>query len=569
MTETPEKLGKYKIVAVLGEGSMGVVYKAIDPDIQEYVALKTIHKKLLQGKDRTVILQRFINEVKAGRLLRHPNIVAMYEYQEDEDICFLVMEYVEGTTLKELIQDKQSLDSKEIVNIMNQLLDGLQAAHKQGVVHRDVKPENIILKDNGDVRIADFGVARLDSSTMTTDGSILGSPSYMSPEQCMGKQVDARSDLFSAGVVLYQMLSGEKPFSGMAFMETMQQILHAQPAIPSSINPSIAPEWDNIVQKALAKHAEDRFQSAADFQQAVKSIEANQSTTSRAAVRWLKWLLSASLLVTLIAGGFWFKTRGSKTEEMNQPSASITTDTQQQVEAESAISFDQQIKKILNEYACDKLRYSKDDQGKVIVSGYISSDQEQTFKESLNSLVQTGNQQLDLQLTPLVDSNCKVLSFLQPLAQRNKLEKHGLQIQAYQHGSVFIEGERPVFEIITPDFAGFLYVDYFMADGKVFHLLSTASKAQQKFQSRKQVLIGNYGETRQWQIVEPYGTEIMSVIVSDRSLFSESRADIEDSESYLPDLQRVLADNEEAGMVADSFIIKTISQTEAGKRTDL
>ncbi len=273
MVKNPETLGKYQIITVLGEGSMGIVYKAIDPDLQDYVALKTIHQKFLEGKDRAVILQRFINEVKAGRLLRHPNIVAMHDYQEDDDICFLVMEYVAGKTLKQIMQNNTDFNNKDICRIMNQLLDGLQAAHNQDVIHRDIKPENLIVNNNGNVLITDFGVAHLKNSKMITNGSVLGSPAYMSPEQCMGKQVDIRSDLFSAGIVLYQLLTGEKPFSGMTLMETMQQILHAKPLLPSIRNPALKLQWDAVVTKALAKHADQRFQTATDFQQELTDLE--------------------------------------------------------------------------------------------------------------------------------------------------------------------------------------------------------------------------------------------------------------------------------------------------------
>ncbi len=577
MTTKPEKLGKYKIVSVLGEGSMGVVYKAIDPDIQEYVAIKAIHKKLLEGKDRAVILQRFINEVKAGRLLRHPNIVAMYDYQEDEDVCFLVMEYVEGTTLKDVIQDKHNLASNEICDIMNQLLDGLEVAHKHGVIHRDVKPENLILKDNGDVRIADFGVARLDSSTMTTDGSILGSPSYMSPEQCMGKQVDARSDLFSAGVVLYQMLTGQKPFSGMAFMETMQQILYSQPAMPSTLNSAIDSDWDNLVKKALAKHVDERFQTAADFQQALKSIEGieNENQQSKGA-RWLPWLLSAGVLAGIIGGGYyWLKMQPAKINDLS-PNRSPAIIDQPQIEGndpevieEAAIPFDQQLKQLLEKFACDGLSKTANADNTVTVSGYISKSRDTAFREAASNLAERSQQQLNMDLMPLLNENCEALTLLQPFVENNISKKHGLQIEAYQHGSVFVEGERPVFEIITPDYPGYLYVDYFMTDGKVFHLLPGADQAQELYKEQQQVLIGNYGTTRQWQIVEPYGKEIMSVIVSDKPLFATKRQDIEATENYLLDLRLALSEPNTDVIVADTFIITTISQTEAVSRADL
>ncbi|MEE9344474.1 MAG: serine/threonine-protein kinase [Methylococcales bacterium] len=555
MVKKPETLGKYKIIAVLGEGSMGIVYKAIDPDIQDYVALKTIHKHLLEGKDRAVILQRLINEVKAGRLLRHPNIVAMYDYQEDDDICFLVMEYVEGKTLKQIMQDNPIFNDQEIYKIMNQLLDGLQAAHNQGVIHRDIKPENLILKNNGDVRIADFGIARLDNSTMTIDGSVLGSPAYMSPEQCMGKQVDARSDLFSAGVVLYQLLTGEKPFFGMTFMETMQQILHGQPLMPTIRNQDLEIQWDAVVTKALAKHVDQRFQTAADFQQGLTDMARHQLVDNQQTkpTRWLLWLKTGIVFSVLIGCGYWWITQNVIETSKIFPV----------IKADNSIPLDQQLNQLLTDYECDELLYTIDSNNTINVSGYVSVSSEQPLHTALSNLAATSNQRLDIKLIPIADQNCELLSILQPFVLRNNLQKHGLQIEPNQHESLFVEGERPIFEVITPDFPGYLYVDYFMADGNVFHLLPTSNQLQQLTNAERRILIGKEGTTRQWEIVKPYGKEIMSVIVSDHPLFDKKRDEIESSEAYSLDLRLSLFENENTALVANYFVITTISQVDA------
>ncbi len=564
--ENPEMLGKYRIIALLGEGSMGVVYKAVDPDIQEYVAIKTIHKKHLEGKDRAVILQRFVNEVKAGRLLRHSNIVAIYHYEEVEDTCFLVMEYVEGTTLKEYMQDNPNLPKKEICRIMDELLDGLQAAHKQGVIHRDIKPENLILKDNGDVRIADFGVARLDSSAMTTDGSILGSPAYMSPEQCRGEQVDARSDLFSAGVVLYQLLTGEKPFSGMAFMETMQQILNVDPDLPSTRIPTLEPKWDHVVNKALAKHADNRYQSATDFQQALRAIGDYQDIDklSLKKNRWKMWLVSSLVMAVLVAGGFWWS--GLSEIIVKERKGSVAdVGLILKPEPEITVSLDQQMKQLLINYECDELFYTTDVKDNIIsVTGFVSAINQNALQDDLTGLISISNQSLELKLSPLIDQNCTLLNILKPFVQRNHSQKHGLVIEPSQHDSVFVEGERPVFEVITPDFPGFLYVDYYMADGKVFHLLPN-NTSQLKTNANQLIFIGKKGATRQWEIVKPFGKEVMSVIISKLPLFESFRDEIEDSGVYSSAMRLALFQNKNTVIIADYFVITTISLLDATK----
>jgi len=235
----PAKIGKYDIQSVLGKGAMGVVYKAFDPGIERVVAIKTVRKDLVEQS-----MARFKNEaVAAGRLL-HPNIVSVYEYGEDDANAFIVMEFVEGTGLREYLNRGANFDLGQIAAMMTQLLQALDFAHERGVVHRDVKPANLILTKNGALKVADFGIARIDTSNLTTMGMVMGTPSYMSPEQCQGQTVDRRSDLFSAAVVLYELLSGEKPFAGA--LETIgYKICHENPRPPSTIaRRSLSPTID-------------------------------------------------------------------------------------------------------------------------------------------------------------------------------------------------------------------------------------------------------------------------------------------------------------------------------------
>jgi eukaryotic-like serine/threonine-protein kinase len=194
-----EKLGKYRIEAVLGKGAMGIVYKAYDPDLRQSVAIKTIRKEILEqdhAADST-LLERFKNEVIAGRrLMKHPNIVGTYEYGQAQEICFIVMEYVEGKPLKDYLDKEHRFTLGEVMSIMEQLLDALHFAHEHGIVHRDVKPANIMLTQHGQIQVTDFGIAKIDSASMTKTGTVMGTPSYMSPEQCLGQHVDARTDIY-------------------------------------------------------------------------------------------------------------------------------------------------------------------------------------------------------------------------------------------------------------------------------------------------------------------------------------------------------------------------------------
>lgn len=267
-----EKLGKYDIVSEIGKGAMGVVYKAHDPMIDRPVALKTIHSNLLEGKEGKRALLRFKREAQAAGRLSHPNIVGVYEYGEENDVAFIAMEFVQGQEVKDIFERDERFPLDRSIDIMEQLLSALSYAHNQGVVHRDIKPANVMLLEDGTVKVTDFGVARIESSTMTQAGAILGTPSYMSPEQFMGQTVDNRSDLFSAGALFYQLLTGEKPFSG-SLTTIMHRILNVEPDPPSALNKTLSPAFDKLLAQALAKKPDDRFQSADDFKEAILKLK--------------------------------------------------------------------------------------------------------------------------------------------------------------------------------------------------------------------------------------------------------------------------------------------------------
>jgi serine/threonine-protein kinase len=266
----PEKIGKYRIDGVLGKGAMGVVYKAFDPGIERVVAVKTVRKDLVDPDLAAQVMARFQNEAKAAGRLLHPNIVSVYEYGEDDLNAFIAMEYVEGTGLREYLSRKATFDIGQIVAIMSQLLHALDFAHERGVVHRDVKPANLILTAGGQLKVADFGIARIDTSNLTNAGMVMGTPSYMSPEQCQGKEVDKRSDLFSAGVVLYELLTGEKPFSG-SIEAIAFKICYEEAKPPSELSKlPITPALDAIVMTAMTKDPAARFQNAKAFNRALR-----------------------------------------------------------------------------------------------------------------------------------------------------------------------------------------------------------------------------------------------------------------------------------------------------------
>src|SRR5215831_3260518 len=259
-----ETLGKYEIRRELGRGAMGVVYEGYDPLIKRVVALKTIRADQLEGENADVIVARFRREAQAAGRLNHPNIVAIYDFGEDAGAWYIAMEFVRGRELKACFDADERFKLGDAVRIMGQILAALDYSHRQGVIHRDIKPANVFLLDDGSVKVADFGIAHIEASNLTQVGTVMGTPSYMSPEQIMGMPVDGRSDLFSAGVILYQFLTGERPFAGSA-ATTMQKVLKEDPLPPSMLNVQLPPAMDGVMRRALAKRAEERFQTAQEF----------------------------------------------------------------------------------------------------------------------------------------------------------------------------------------------------------------------------------------------------------------------------------------------------------------
>ena len=258
-----QTVGRYEITGELGRGAMGVVYKAMDPTIGRTVALKTMRLDV-HGLDTQEMVRRFQNEARAAGVLNHPNIVTIYDAGEHEGIFYIAMEFIEGTTLHELLAEKRVLPTEEVVQLARQICRGLDYAHSNGIVHRDVKPANIMITANGTVKIMDFGIAK-SGGQVTNTGQVLGTPNYMAPEQVKGRPLDGRSDLFSLGVILYEMLTGEKPFVGQNVTTIIYKIVNETPITPRDLDVTVHPGLSAIVTKALAKAPDDRYQSGADL----------------------------------------------------------------------------------------------------------------------------------------------------------------------------------------------------------------------------------------------------------------------------------------------------------------
>jgi tRNA A-37 threonylcarbamoyl transferase component Bud32/tetratricopeptide (TPR) repeat protein len=327
-----KQIGKYKILGTLGKGGMGIVYKALDPDIEREVAIKTIRfDTLTEGMEKEELLTRVIREAKAAGRLNHPNIITIYDVVRDKDLTYIVMQYVDGPSLQTVIDSGKSFSPQEIIDTLKPVSEALDFAHEGGIVHRDIKPANILIDKSGQPFLADFGVARIETSTLTLAGTTVGTLSYMSPEQVKGQTVDKRSDIFALGVILYELLTGKKPFGGDNMSTIVYRIVNEEPQRVTEINRELHGGYESVVRRALAKNPEDRYQSCREMitdlenpsrmAEATLAYDFSQEAGGEPKKRKMTFVLAgAAALVALIAGGAYllFSGRSEKPSDLAQ-----------------------------------------------------------------------------------------------------------------------------------------------------------------------------------------------------------------------------------------------------------
>jgi serine/threonine-protein kinase len=267
---TPSKrIGKYPVIREIGNGAMGKVYEGFDPESGEKVAIKILRAEHLADNHADSPTARFWREAQVGLRLRHPNIVGVHEYGEQGRIKFIAMQFIDGQELRQLMRQRGRFELDDAVSVIQQLLDALDCSHRHGVVHRDIKPSNLMVVEPLLIKVMDFGIARIESAAFTQVGTLLGTPSYMSPEQMCGEPVDGRADLWAAGVILYELLTGSVPFAAPTSMGLMRNVMQMAHAPVCDLQPHLPAALDHVLARALAKRREDRYQTATEFANAL------------------------------------------------------------------------------------------------------------------------------------------------------------------------------------------------------------------------------------------------------------------------------------------------------------
>ena len=271
MSDTPTTIGRYQVKRWLASGAMGEVYEAYDPIIDRPVAIKMLRRELVERGDSVGWLERFRHEARAAGRRMHPNIVMVLDFGEQEGTPYLAMEYVAGENVDTALKRSGRFDEARAVSIITQVLSALEFAHADGVIHRDIKPSNILLPAKGPIKVADFGIAHLEQSDLTIDGDVLGTPSYMAPEQLLGEQVGHRADLYAAGLLLFEMLTGEKAFQNRQVFDLVRTMRDREPEDIWAKHPEISPALTAVINRALAFNPDERYATAAEFAAALEA----------------------------------------------------------------------------------------------------------------------------------------------------------------------------------------------------------------------------------------------------------------------------------------------------------
>ncbi len=600
-----DHLGKYELRQVLGKGAMGTVYEGFDPIIARRVAIKTVRLPDADDVEAQEELARFQREAQAAGRLSHPNIVGVYDYGETPELAYIVMEFVDGTTLKYVLDKKDRFELPEIVRIMEALMAGLQFSHDRGVVHRDIKPANIMLTKSGEIKIADFGIARIESSSMTQAGTMLGTPSYMSPEQFMGQTVDSRTDIYSSGVMLYQLLTGDKPFEG-GLTAIMHKVLNTEPPPPSALSVTVPRSFDAVVARAMEKRPQDRYPTAAEFARAVRAALENREQPAMAfagaavmddsdatvvaprasaaaapapafapppvlpafvpapppAKKSSAGLIGAAAIAAfaVIGGGAYFvlgnhapppatPVAPAPSQPTIAPAPAPMTATQQAATLST----------VFDALPCTLLTAAPGPAATTLTGLAGTGEAQSALTGAIQSLPAGIN--ITNKIQTINGPYCDALNTIRPYHSIFPIPGAALSLALAAGKTTLKDGDLITVKQTMPDFGGYLQTDYFSSDGSILHLYPTSTDPRKFISASASKTLGDptHGGAA-WQVSAPYGTDLIISIASTTPLFTTPRPADENASDYLPDLRAALQNAVSAGATVAVNAILVITQ---------
>jgi len=549
------KIDRYEILEELGQGAMATVYKAYDPRISRELAIKILRPEHTVNAE---FRSRFLRETRAVGKLNHPNIVKIYDVGEFDGQPYIAMELLTGQFLDQLMSSERRVSFEKIVDIAKQLASALDCAHSHGVIHRDIKPANIAWSEkNKRIIVTDFGIAHIENIEATQStivGQVLGTPKYMSPEQILGKPIDGRTDLFSMGVVLYQMVTGQKPFSGDTLASLTFQITQQDPAPIEQYAPDTPKALIQIIHKLLRKEPSDRFKDSKELLDALSSISTGEDfypPTSKNIQK--KYFAIAAALVIALVGVFYLKGLLVTKPKVTPRSTGIEDQSGKQTqESLVAAKLQEKINSNLIRFECSSLYAVVNKDRAVTIKGHISHEEDLlSLMDVMDTIPEASN--VIYEVDTLVWPFCEVASILSVHNQKKPLSDKGLQIDTQSHNTQLYDGNNLVLELSAPDFASYLYVDYYRSDGTVVHLFPEDDKDAQKYPPATRLTLGEIASS--WVVKKPYGNNQIVIMASDKPLISEKRPLQEPAQKYLSFLHEKVVVNQTP--VASKYLMVT------------
>ncbi len=531
---TPQRFGKYVVKESLGEGSMAHVYRAYDSDLDRDVAIKSLKGQLLLDEDNAdELLHRFAREARIVAQLRHDSFATIYEYAEKPP--YIAMELLEGKTLAQLLRENHRFTVQEATDIVQQLLSALGFAHTRQVIHRDVKPQNIFLQPDGRIKITDFGIAQIQTSTLTQMGSVMGTAAYMSPEQFAGERVDARSDLWSVGIILFELLSGKRPFRGGP--DTVRhKVMTENPAFEVSEPVRRIPEeFEPVIRQALHKSPEKRFQDAAQFAAALEDAHAKHLEARRPGVSSEE----EQDVTTRIH-------RPAKTPDrrLRPPLLSLVLGVPVAfsilvyVVANARVDVSK-IAYRVDEVKCSALDY--DVEGKDITLSGVSARQEDIYALRADLARLVGQGKVRGEVTETDPRHCDVLDYVRALKREHPQIEPRLKLSTTAPLGYAKQGSALSLSVSGAAHDGYLLLDYFMGNGEVLHLAPDRQQGEIKLAAGQTfTLSANTGEPIEYEVACPCGRELLLAVSSSAPLALAGREESEPAHPYLEALAKAV-----------------------------